>query len=100
MHTKDKMTGALEGNSRCPLCRGRLQSGQATVPFLFPKTVVLIKDVPAEICACCHEPFTTGKVTDRIVGLLNPLRALQVEVLILSYAESQPVSMVAASVDA
>ncbi len=93
------MTGELEENNRCPLCRGRLQPGQATVPFFFPKTVVLIKDVPAEICACCHEPFTTGKVTDRIVGLLNPLRALQAEVLILSYAEPQPASTIAASVD-
>lgn len=92
MHTNDKMTDELEGNSRCPLCRGRLQPGQATVPFFFPKTVILIKDVPAEICACCHEPFTTGKVTDRIVDMLNPLRAIQAEVLILSYSESQPVS--------
>jgi YgiT-type zinc finger domain-containing protein len=69
-----------------------LQPGQATVPFLFPKTVVLIKDVPADICSSCHEPFTTGKVTDRIVDMLNPLRALQAEVLILSYSESLPVS--------
>ncbi len=91
------MTGELEGNSRCPLCGGRLRLGQTTVPFLFPDTVVLIKDVPAEICSSCHEPYTTGKVTDRIVNLLNPLRALSAEVLILSYSEPQPVSTLAAA---
>jgi hypothetical protein len=53
--------------------------------------VVLIKDVPAEICANCHEPFATGQATDGIIGLLSPLRDLKAEVLVLSYAQSQPV---------
>ena len=87
------MIGELERNSRCPLCGGRLQPGQTTVPFLLPDAVILIKDIPAEICSSCHEPYTTGKVTDRIISLLNPLRALQAEVLILSYSELQPVSV-------
>ena len=61
------------------------------MPFLLPNAVVLIKNVPAEVCSSCHEPYTTGKVTDQIVSLLNPLRAVQAEVLILSYPEPQPV---------
>ena len=65
------MTGKREGNNRCPLCGGRLRTGQATVPFLWPNAVILVKDVPAEICSSCHEPYTTGKVTDQIVSLLN-----------------------------
>lgn len=85
------MTGELEENSRCPLCGGRLQPGQAVVPFLLSNAVILIKDIPAEIGSSCHEPYTTGRVTDRIISLLNPLRALQAEVLILSYSELQPV---------
>jgi YgiT-type zinc finger domain-containing protein len=85
------MTGELEKNSHCPLCGGRLKRERATVPFLLPNAVVLIKNVPAEVCSSCHEPYTTGKVTDQIVSLLNPLRAVQAEVLILSYPEPQPV---------
>lgn len=80
------MTGKPE-NNRCPLCGGRLKPGLATVPFLLPNATVLIKNVPAIICSSCHEPYTTGKVTDRIVGLLNSLRGLQAEVLVLSYPE-------------
>ncbi len=80
------MTGKPE-NNRCPLCGGRLQPGLATVPFLLPNATVLIKNVPAIICSSCHEPYTTGKVTDRIVGLLNSLRGLQAEVLVLPYSE-------------
>ncbi len=97
MNAEDKVVREHEENSRCPLCRGRLRPGQTTVPFLFPDTVVLIKDVPAEICSSCHEPYTTGKVTDRIVNLLNPLHALSAEVLILFYSEPQPVPTLTAA---
>jgi YgiT-type zinc finger domain-containing protein len=84
------MIGELEKNSRCPLCGGRLKSGVATIPFLLPDTVVLVKDVPAEVCQSCHEPYVTGKVTDRITDLLNQLRAFPAEVSIVSYFGSQP----------
>jgi len=85
------MTGKLERNSRCPVCGGRLGPGMANIPFLFPDTVVLIKDVPAEICHSCHEPYTTGKVTDNIIDLLNRLRTFRTEVSIISYPKLQPV---------
>jgi len=86
------MTGERAKTNRCPLCGGRLKAGSAAVPFLLRNSVVLIKDVPAEICANCHEPFTSGKVTDGVIDLLNPLRDLRAEVLVLSYAQRQPVS--------
>ncbi|MCX8068141.1 MAG: type II toxin-antitoxin system MqsA family antitoxin [Anaerolineae bacterium] len=85
------MTGELTGDNRCPLCGGRLQPGLAIVPFFLPNAIVLIKNVPAEICSSCHEPYTPGPVTDRIIGMLKPLRDLQAEVLILSYSAPQPV---------
>ena len=84
------MTGKQEKNKRCPLCGGHLKPGQATVPFLFKKAVILVNKVPAEICTHCHEPYMTGKVTDRINDLLHPLRDSQAEILTLSYTEIQP----------
>ena len=83
-----KMTGEQERNDgRCPLCRGRLVSEQkATVPFVLENTVAVIKDVPAEVCASCHESYMTGEVTDRVIGLLKQLRSLHTEVSIISYS--------------
>ena len=73
-------------NSRCPLCGGRMEQTQtATIPFVLENTVAVIKDVPAEICANCHEPYMTGEATDRIVELLRQLRSLHTEVSIVSY---------------
>ena len=89
------MTGERERNSRCPLCGGRLSSGVATIPFLLSDTIVLIRDVPAEICHNCHEPYARGEVTDRITELLNRLRGSRAEILIVSLEEPQRVPPVA-----
>jgi YgiT-type zinc finger domain-containing protein len=53
--------------------------------FILENTIVVIKDVPAEVCASCHESYTTGNVTDHVVALLQPLRALQTEISVISY---------------
>lgn len=83
------MTGELGRNSRCPVCGGRLVQGVATIPFVLPGTMVLIKDVPANICQSCHEPYVTGKVTDRLTSLLNQLRAFHAEISIISFSDPQ-----------
>jgi YgiT-type zinc finger domain-containing protein len=82
------MIGELENNGkRCPVCGGRLVPNQkATIPFILKDTIAVIKDVPAELCASCHESYTTGEVTDNIVGLLQHLHLLQTEVSIIAYA--------------
>jgi YgiT-type zinc finger domain-containing protein len=84
------MTGAPANPNPCPLCGGRLKKGVATIPFVLDNTVVLIKGVPAEICRSCHEPYTTGKVTNRLTSLLNQMRALQTEVSVIAYSKPQP----------
>jgi YgiT-type zinc finger domain-containing protein len=72
---------------RCPVCGGRLVPNQnAMIPFILENSVVVIKSVPAEVCANCREPYTTGEVTDKIVELLQQLRSLKTEVSIFSYS--------------
>ena len=83
------MAGEPANHNRCPLCGWRLKKGVATIPFVLDKGIVLIKGVPAEICQNCREPYTTGKVTDRIASLLSQMRALATEVSIINYSEPQ-----------
>jgi YgiT-type zinc finger domain-containing protein len=68
--------GESEERKTCPLCGGRLKSGISAVPFVFESTVIKVKDVPAESCCSCHEPFVSGKVTDNLNELLTRLKAL------------------------
>lgn len=82
-----KMIGEHE-NSFCPTCGGRMHPGLATIPFILnDNRIVVIKNVPAEICNNCHEPFMNGRVTDEIMALLNQLQTLGSEVSVLSFPE-------------
>ena len=81
--------GASEERSSCTLCGGRLKAGISAVPFIFDGTVIVVKDVPAESCRSCHEPYVSGKVTDNLTELLTRLKALQTEVSIVSYTDRE-----------
>ncbi|MBS1253680.1 MAG: hypothetical protein MAG451_02733 [Anaerolineales bacterium] len=73
-------------NGHCALCGGRLEPDQlAIIPFVLESAVVIVRDVPAEICRNCKEPYMTGAVTDRITQLLRQLRTLHTEVTVVSY---------------
>jgi YgiT-type zinc finger domain-containing protein len=90
------MIGKRENVNRCPFCGGQLREGKATVPFVFQNSVIVVKGVPAEICANCHEPLMTGAVTDELTALLRQLRAAGSEVSVVSYQRQlQPVLVLA-----
>jgi YgiT-type zinc finger domain-containing protein len=82
------MTGKLENHKRCPVCGGSLEQGEATIPYVLKdNTVIVVKNVPAEICGDCHEPFTEGKVTDQLVAMAQQLKELHSEVSVVTYRE-------------
>jgi YgiT-type zinc finger domain-containing protein len=59
----------------------------ATIPFVLGKVVVVVKDVPAEVCRTCGEPYIAGAVTDRLLNLLERFAQLPIEVSVTSYSE-------------
>ena len=89
------MTAKRGNPSRCPLCGGRLRAGRTTIPFVLPESAILVKDVPAEICQSCHEPYMIGVVVDRVARLLGQLRRVRAEVSVVSYAEARSTSSAA-----
>jgi len=83
------MTGKPENKTGlCPLCGGKLVANQlATIPFVLGKVVVVVKDVPAEVCRNCGEPYLAGIVTDRLLNLLERFAHLPIEISVTSYSE-------------
>jgi YgiT-type zinc finger domain-containing protein len=54
----------------CPLCRnGELQEGHADTSILREGLVLVIRDVPADICDNCGEQFFDAEVTDRLLDI-------------------------------
>ena len=82
------MTGArAEREGRCPRCGGTLAADErATIPFVLGDAVVVFRDVPAEVCRSCHEPYLSGPVVDRVTAHLARLSALHTEVSVVAYS--------------
>lgn len=67
------------------VCGGQLCEGLATIPFALDPVVVVVKDVPAEICSECNESYMKGDAVDRIEELLQNLKEMSVEVSVVYY---------------
>jgi YgiT-type zinc finger domain-containing protein len=81
------MAGKKEKNSPrlCPLCGGELRDGTTTVPFFIKGKVIVIKEVPAEICADCSEAYMKSSVVSRAESLLDKLDELDSEMSIIHF---------------
>lgn len=74
-------------NNRCYFCGGRLQAGLATIPFVVGSRVVIVRDVPAEICAQCDEPVMDSGVAAVVDRLLKHAFQSGFEISIVSFTE-------------
>ena len=81
------MTGKKGKNKvkRCPLCGGEMHDGVTTIPFLIGQKVMVIKDVPAEICSDCGEAYMKSSVVDKIESVLDRLEELHSEMSVVHY---------------
>jgi YgiT-type zinc finger domain-containing protein len=70
---------------RCPLCGGEMHDGVTTIPFLIGQKVMVIKDVPAEICSDCGEAYMKSSVVDKIESVLDRLEELHSEMSVVHY---------------
>ena len=82
------MTGRPESD-RCYFCGGKLTSGRATLPFVVDSNVVVIKQVPAEVCSQCSEAVMSSEVAQVVDGLLKQAQRSGFEVSILTYKEEE-----------
>jgi YgiT-type zinc finger domain-containing protein len=86
------MTGHAGAPKPCPLCGGQLSAELATIPFVLGKTVAVIKQVPAEVCDTCGEPFLHAEATDVVSSLLDKALASSAEVSVMTYSGETPVA--------
>ena len=74
-------------NDRCYFCGGRLQRRLVTIPFVVGSRVVILKDVPAEICTQCDEPIMKSDVAAGVDRLLKHAFQSGFEVSIVTFNE-------------
>ena len=88
------VTEDAEDRGRCPMCGGSLREGMATLPFVVKDSVVVVKDVTAEVCGDCGEAFMNGEITDAVTRLVKDAVSSRVELAVVTLSEeiSSPVS--------
>ena len=79
------MTGKQEKIKKCPLCSGDLKEGLTVETFLEDDKVIVVKDIPAEVCQECGEAFIKSSVAGDIEKILDKLDEIQSEISVVHY---------------
>ena len=71
---------------RCPICRqGELHPGTSDETISHAGMTLVVKDVPAQICDVCGEPYFDEQVTQRLLDLAREAAAAGVVVDVRRY---------------
>ena len=62
-----------------------MREGVTNLPFLTGERTAVIRNVPAEICCECGEPYMKSIVVGRIEAILDRLDELESEVSVIRY---------------
>ncbi|MBW3540782.1 MAG: type II toxin-antitoxin system MqsA family antitoxin [Planctomycetes bacterium] len=71
----------------CSLCKkGAIAPGHTTVTLERGETTVVIRNVPADVCANCGEYYLSQQVTQEVLEMAEDAVRKGVDVQILRYA--------------
>lgn len=82
----DRLEGKEQKQSmkKCPLCGGELEETKVTHPQEYKERVIILENVPAEVCCQCGEVLLHPDVLERIQNLVwsetAPKRTMRVPV--------------------
>lgn len=72
---------------RCAICRhGDTRPGRVTVTLQRRDTIVVVKDVPAEVCDNCGEYYLSEETTEHLLNRAEQAVQRGAEVEILRFA--------------
>ncbi len=69
---------------KCTLCKnGETDSGKVTVTLNRDNSIIVVKEVPAEICNNCGDYFLSSEVTKSVLSIAEDAvkKGIEVEVL-------------------
>ena len=72
---------------KCFMCKGDLIEKNVNYLVDLEKTIIIIKSVPARVCTQCDEKFFDDDVAERLEKMINQLKELDTEVVIVNYKE-------------
>ena len=72
---------------KCLICKhGEVVDGAAVITLNRDATILVVKDVPAQVCRNCGEEYVAEEVTARLLKKATALAREGVDVAVCSYA--------------
>lgn len=72
----------------CFMCKGILEEKKVNYMVDLENTIIIIKGVPAKVCAECKEQYFDDETSENIEKIVNRLKDLSTEITVINYKES------------
>lgn len=73
----------------CFLCKGTLENKKTTYMVDIGNHIIIIKNVPSQVCRQCGDTTYTSEVAERLEAIVSSLRRTLTEIAVVDY-ESRP----------
>jgi YgiT-type zinc finger domain-containing protein len=73
---------------RCPLCKGSIVSGNTTFTVELGEGVVVIRDIPAQVCSQCGEEWLDDATAMKLETIVESARQKHVTVEVARWSEA------------
>lgn len=71
----------------CFMCKGKLENKNTTFMIELDKCIVIVKNVPSQVCKQCGEVSYSNEVAKQLEKLVNSVKNAMTEITVINYTE-------------
>ena len=71
----------------CFMCKGSLENKNTTFMVELDKCIIIIKNVPSQVCSQCGEVSYSDTVAKQLEKLVNSVKNTITEITVINYSE-------------
>ena len=71
----------------CFICKGKLENKNTTFMVELDNCIVIVKNVPSQVCKQCGEISYSDEVAKQLEKLVNSVRNAITEITVINYTE-------------
>ena len=77
---------------RCFMCKGHLEDKNTTFMAETGNSILIVKNVPSQVCKQCGEISYNNEVADCLDGIINSIKFVLTEIAVVNYSERAAVN--------
>ena len=69
------------------MCKGNLEIKKVNYIVDLGNTIIIVREVPAKVCAQCGEQFFEDNIAENIERIVNDLKKVATEIAVVNYVD-------------